>query len=153
MVKKVKTNLDSSKVSGPDCTPVVVLKNCEPELSYILANLFNNCLKETYFLDCWKVSSVVPVFKNVGERSTAKNYRPVSLLSVVNKVFENLANNRIVDHLEKCGLFSDFQYGFRSSRSTADLLTVVSDRTARAFNRSGATRAVALDISKAFDRV
>ena len=50
-------------------------------------------------------------------------------------------------------IFSDFQYGFRSSRSTADLLTVVSDRIARAFNRSGATRAVALDISKAFDRV
>ena len=49
--------------------------------------------------------------------------------------------------------FADFQYGFRSSRSTADLLTVVSDRMARAFNRSGATRAVALDISKAFDRV
>ena len=49
--------------------------------------------------------------------------------------------------------FSDFQYGFRSSRSTADLLTVVSDRIARAFNRSGATRAVALDVSKAFDRV
>ena len=67
--------------------------------------------------------------------------------------FEKLVNNRIVDHLEKCGLFSDFQYGFRSSRSTADLLTVVSDRIARAFNRSGATRAVALDISKAFDRV
>ena len=49
--------------------------------------------------------------------------------------------------------FSDFQYGFRSSRSTADLLAVVSDRIARAFNRSETTRAVALDISKAFDRV
>ena len=96
---------------------------------------------------------MVPVFKNVGERSTAKNYRPVSLFSVVSKVFEKLVNNRIVDYLEKCGPFSDFQYGFRSSRSTADLLTVASDRIARAFNRSGATRAVALDISKAFDRV
>ena len=72
---------------------------------------------------------------------------------MVSKVFEKLVNNRIVDHLEKCGLFSDFQYGFRSSRSTADLLTVVSDRIARAFNRSGATRAVTLDISMAFDRV
>ena len=95
---------------------------------------------------------MAPVFKNAGERFTAKNC-PVSLLSVVSKVFEKLVNNRIVDHLEKCGLFSDFQYGFRSSRSTADLLTVVSDRIARAFNRSGATRAVTLDISKAFDRV
>ena len=153
MVKKVIKNLDSSKASGPDCIPVVVLKNCGPELSYILAKLFNNCLKESCFPDCWKVSSVVPVFKNVGERSTAKNYRPVSLLSVVSKVFEKLVNNRIVDHLEKCGLFSDFQYGFRSSRSTAGLLTVVSDRITRAFNRSGATQAVGLDISKAFDRV
>ena len=72
---------------------------------------------------------------------------------MVSRVFEKLVNNKIVDHLEKCGLFSDFQYGFRSSRSTADLLTVVSDKIARAFNRSGATRAVALDISKAFERV
>ena len=52
---------------------------------------------------------------------------------MVSKVFKN---NRIVDHLVKCSLFSDFQYGFRSSRSTADLLTVFSYRTARVFNRS-----------------
>ena len=72
---------------------------------------------------------------------------------MVSKVFEKLVNNRIVDHLEKCVLFPDFQYGFRSSRSTADLLTVISARITSAFNRSGATPGVALDISKAFDRV
>ena len=153
IVKKVIMNLDLSKASGPDCIPMVVLKNCEPELSYILAELFNKCLKESCFPDCWKVSSVVPVFKNVGKRSTAKNYRPVSLLSVVSEVFKKLVNNRIVDDLEKYGLFSDSQHGFRSSQSTADFLTVVSDRIAKAFNRSGATRAVALDISKTFDMV
>ena len=111
------------------------------------------CLKESCFPDCWKVSLVFPVFKNLGERSTAKNYCLVSLFSVVSKVFEKLVNNSIVDHLAKYGIFSDFQYGFRSSRSTTDLLTVVSDRIARAFNRSGPTQDVALDISKAFDRV
>ena len=147
MVKKVIMNLDLSKTSGPDCIPLVVLKNCELELSYILAELFNKCLKESCFPDCWKVSSVVSVFKNVGERSTAENYRPLSLLSVFSKVFEKLVNNRIVDHLEKSDLFSDFQYGFRSSRSTEDLVIVVSDRITRAFNRSGATRAVALDLT------
>ena len=72
---------------------------------------------------------------------------------MVSKVFEKLVNNKIVDHLEKCGLFSDFQYGFKSSQSTADLVTVVSDRISWAFNRSGANRTVALDISKTFDRV
>ena len=69
MVRKVVMNLDLSKAPGPDCIPVVVLKNCERKLSYILAELFNKCLKESCFPDCWKV---VPVFKNVGERSTAK---------------------------------------------------------------------------------
>ena len=114
--------LDSSKASGPDCIPVVVLEKSKLELSYILAKLFNMCLKESCFPDCWKISMVVPVFKNVGERSTAKNYCPVSLLSVVSKVFEKLVNNRIVDHLEKCDPFSNSQYVFRSSWSTADPL-------------------------------
>ena len=101
VVKKFITNLDLLKASGPDCVPVVVLKNCEPELSYILAELFSKCLKESSFPDCCKVSSLVPVFKNVGERSTAKYYRPVRLLSVIIKVFGKLINNRIVDHLKK----------------------------------------------------
>ena len=114
-------------------------KNCEPEFSYILVELFNMCLKETCFPDCWKVSLLFPVFKNVREMSTANNYHPVSLLSVVSKVFEKLVSNRILDHLEKCDLFSDFHYGFSFSLSTTELLTVVSDRIARAFNRSGAT--------------
>ena len=104
MVKKVIMNLDLSKASGLECIPVVVLQNCEPELSYILADFFKKCLKKSCF-------------------------------PVVSKLLEG------------------FQYGFRSSRSTTDLLTVVSDRVARAFNRSGATQAVALDISKAFDRI
>ena len=50
--------------------------------SYILAGLFNMCQKKSWFPHCWKVSSVFPVLKNFGGRSTAKNYRPVSLLSV-----------------------------------------------------------------------
>ena len=85
LVKKVITNLDLAKAFGPDCIPVVDLKNWEPELSYILADLFNMCLKESCFPDCWRVLSVISVFKNVEERSTAKNYRPLSLLSVVGK--------------------------------------------------------------------
>ena len=80
MVKKVIMNLDLSKASGPDCIPVVVLKNCEPELSYILAELFNVCLEESCFPDYWKVSLVVPILKNIGERSIAKNYGPALLI-------------------------------------------------------------------------
>ena len=76
-------NLDLSKACGPDCIPVVVLKNCKPKHSNILAELFNKCLKESCFPDCWKFSLVIPVFKTVGERSAAKNCCPVSFISVV----------------------------------------------------------------------
>ena len=95
---------------------------------------------------------MVSVIKSVGERYTSKNYHPVSLLSLVSKVFEKLVNNRIVGHLEHCGFFviSSIVLG---PRSNADLLTVVSDRIARDFNRSVVTQAVALDISEAFDGV
>ena len=81
---------------------------------------------------------------------TAENYCPVSLLSGISKVFKKLVNNRFVHHLEKC--FSDFQYGFRCSQSAADPLKVVSDRTARVFNRSF-TPVYAFDIYKTFDKV
>ena len=72
-----------------------------------------------------KVFSVVSVFKNVWEMSTAKNYSPVNIFSVLSKVFEKLVNNSLVYHLEKYRLFSDFQYDFRFSCSSADLLTVL----------------------------
>ena len=119
---------------------MVVLKNCEPEFSYILAELFNKCLKKSCFPDCWKVSSVVPVFKNVGERSTTKNYHPVSFLSVASKVFEKLVNNKIVD------IFSDFQYGL----GFLDQLEIFSQlyliELQGLLTGSGATQAVAVDI-------
>ena len=95
MVKKVITNLNLPKVSSPDCILDVVLKPCESELSYILAELFNMRLKESCFPDCWKVSFIIAVFENIGEKSSAKNYGHVNLLSLVSKVFGKLANNKI----------------------------------------------------------
>ena len=111
------------------------------------------CLKESCLPNCWKVSSVCPVLKNFGERCTGKNYDPVSLLSVVSKVFEKLVNNRLVYHLEKCGLLliSSMILGLLDQLQI--FWQLGSDRIARTFNRYGFTQAVALDISKAFERV
>ena len=111
------------------------------------------CQQESCFPDWCKVSSLIPLFKNAGEKSAAKNYHLVSLLSVVSKIFEKPVDNRLFDHLEQCGLFSDFQYGFRSSLSTADILKVLADTIAKAFNRSEATQTIALDIPEVFNRI
>ena len=115
MVKKVIMNLDLSKASGPDCIPVVVLKNCEPEHSYIVDELFNKCPKESCFPDSWKVASVFLYFRMLGKCLQLKTTALLVFFFVISIVFEKLVNNRIVDHLKNCGLFSDFQYGFKSS--------------------------------------
>jgi len=93
------------------------------------------------------------VFKNSGEQSDPRNYRPISLLSIISKVFESLINLCVTRHLETLKLFSDHQYGFRSGRSTTDALTVICECVYRSLDACGEARAIALDISKAFDKV
>ena len=67
MVKKVMTNFDLSKASGRDCIEVVVLNKCEPELSVVITELFDKCVKESCFRDCWKVSSVSLYLRSLGK--------------------------------------------------------------------------------------
>ena len=67
MVKKVMTNFDLSKASGRDCIQVVVLNKCEPELSVVITELFDKCVKESCFRDCWKVSSVSLYLRILGK--------------------------------------------------------------------------------------
>ena len=88
MVKKVVKNLDSSKACSPDCIPVVALNNCESEL-------FNMCMKESCFPDWWKSHQWSLYLRMLGkERSIAKTYHPVSLLSLVSKVFDKVCTPR-----------------------------------------------------------
>ena len=101
LVKKVMTRLDSLKVSSPDCISVLLLEKCQPELSHI----HTSGTLQYVFEDCWKVLSLSPVFKNVGERYAARNYLIASLLSIGSKVFEKLVDNRLVDQFEKSVLF------------------------------------------------
>ena len=82
----------SLKSYYPDCVPLVIIKNCKLEISFILAELYSMCLKESCFADCRNFSSVVSVFKNLEERCTAKKYCLVSLLSVVSNICEKLVN-------------------------------------------------------------
>ena len=77
----------------------------------------------------------MPCFKNKGERSDPSNYRPISLLSIISKVFESTINKHLKNYLGTNLLLIDSQYGFRSSRSTADVLTVITDRISRVLDK------------------
>ncbi len=151
-VRRALLNLNINKATGPDEIPARVLKRCAPELAPVFQRLFHLSLTKNTYPLCWKIAHIVPVHKK-GDRSLTSNYRPISITSVISKVFEDLINKIILKHLEVHSLLSDSQYGFRKSRSTADLLAFITHKWTNSFEAFGESRAVALDISKAFDRV
>ena len=146
------SGLNTRKAYGPDGIPPIVLKNCASVLAPCLAKLFRLCLSTSTFPSCWKYAYIQPVPKK-GDRSNPSNYRPIALISCLSKVFESILNRKIQRHLSANNLLSDHQYGFRSGRSTGDLLSFLTNSWSSSFVRFGETFAVALDISKAFDRV
>ena len=130
-VRRILKCLDASKSSGPDGIPVIVLKECAPELAPVFSKLFRKCLAAGEYPSCWKVASVVPIPKKGCDSSQPSSYRPISLLSVIGKVFESVVNAHLLSYLEAHHLLSDTQYGFRYARSTGDLLVYVTEHVSK----------------------
>ena len=151
-VEKLLRAVDVGKATGPDDVSPRILKHCAKELSGPLTTVFKSCLRERQWPSIWKKARVVPVHKK-GSRSAPTNYRPISLLSVVGKVLEQIVAGVICQHLSENHLLSDKQFGFRPGRSTADLLLLLSKDWQDALDGGLDSLVVALDIAGAFDRV
>ncbi len=115
-------------------------------LTPCLVKLFRLSLSTT-FPSCWKYASVQPVPKN------PSNYCLIALICFLSKAFEIILNRKFLKHLSSFNLLSDHQNGFRKGRCTGDLLALLTDSWSSSLSRLGETFAVALDISKAYDRV
>jgi len=144
--------LDTSKSSGPDGIPAVVLKRCAPELAPVLSKLFRLSYNCGTCPSSWKLADVLPIPKK-GRHSDPTNYRPISITSLLCKVMESLVSEQLLDFLETSKLFSDRQYGFRKARSAGDMLAYVTHLWSGILDGHGEAPIVSLDISKAFDRV
>lgn len=144
--------LDCKKAMGPDGLSPLVLKVCADELASPLTDLFRSSLNTGVVPQGWKVAHVTPIHKG-GGKSDPNNYRPISLLPIISKIFETLLNRRIQKHLLDNKLISDHQFGFLPGRSSLDLLTSTTQRWSNALDSGSEIRLVALDISRAFDRV
>ena len=151
-IKNSFLNLNTSKASGPDGIPALVLKTCAPELTPVLCRLFSLSFKLGQFPDCCKLAHIQPIPKK-GDKTSPSNYRPIALVSLLSKVMEKAINSQLLSILEKSKLLNDRQYGFRQGRSTGDLLAYVTHLWNSSIEKFGESHAVALDISKAFDRV
>lgn len=115
-VLRALRKLDKTKGSGPDGVSPLLLKNCAKVLSTPLLHLFNLSLSTRTFPNRWKISELIPIHKS-GSRSDVKNYRGVSILPTIGKLFEAIVCVRLTADLS--GAISRAQHGFRKGRSTS----------------------------------
>ena len=152
IVKKVLLNLDPSKASGPDEISNRVLKLCADSLCVPLSNLFNKSLSQGLFPDQWKDALVSAIFKKA-DRQLKSNYRPISLLSCMSKVFERIVFQDMYQYLVSKGLLCDCNSGFRKNDSTVNRLLALLDSIYKGLEEHKDIILILLDISKAFDKV
>ena len=102
------------------------------------------------FPNCLKLAIVTPIFKS-DDNKKFKNYRPISVLSCFSKVLERLMYNRLINYIDKNGILSKHQYGFRKNRSTEFAIIELIDKITKGIDEGKYTLGVFLDLSKAFD--
>ena len=129
-----------------------VLKIFKRMLSPTFAILFNNCVSAGIFPDALKIARVIPLYKS-GEKSDISNYRLISLLPIVSKIFEKLIHTRINSFLEKHEIIYHKQYGFRKRHSTIHALNTAMSQVLHSLNNKKTVIGIFLDFSKAFDTV
>ena len=145
-------SLPVGKSSGPDHISGQILSKVSTEIAAPLCNLFNSCIARSLFPKAWKEAHVTAVYKK-GDPSLATNYRPISLLSVIGKVFEKLLFRQIFNHLVTINFLTPFQSGFLPGDSTVNQLTYIYNTFCKALDSGKEVRTIFFDISKAFDRV
>ncbi len=151
-VASIINKMSERKVGGFDEIPAKLLKIISWEISPILARFINEALCTGKYPDSLKIAKIIPIFKK-GSREEATCYRPISLLSVINKIFERIIYHRLNEHFRTNDLFYEKQYGFRSGRSTMHALSEVVQYIREAGDCQENVCSVFVDLSKAFDTV
>jgi endonuclease/exonuclease/phosphatase (EEP) superfamily protein YafD len=151
-VLNIINGLKNTTSTGIDGIPTAIMKTCKENIAPVLTKIINQSMREGVFPDSLKISKIIPIFKG-GDAGHVKNYRPISLLSVVSKVFEKIVKTRLINRLVDSGILDKYQYGFRSKSNTEtalfDLMNLIQSHTQQ-------RRKVGLtfyDLQKAFDTV
>ena len=151
-VVKLLSRLNPSKASGPDNVPCRILKELAAEIAPVLTAIFQQSLTKGQLPRDWTKANVTPVFKK-GDKNLAENYRPVSLTCISCKILEHIICSHIHQHLERHGILTPFQHGFRAMRSCETQLLITLQDLLSLRDRKVQVDVAILDFSKAFDTV
>ena len=151
-ISKLISNLDNKKSPGHDGFSGKFIKLCSPHISELLANILNLSISNGVYPDKLKIARVSPIFKK-GVKSDPNNYRPISVLSLINKVFEKVLHSRLYSYLNRHNILYEYQFGFREGHSTNQILTEITDNIKFAMDSQLLTCGIFIDLTKAFDTV
>lgn len=149
---KLIQNLDDRKASGPNSIPPKILKIISITASDILSNIFNECIEQGIYPDCLKKATIKPLHKK-NSKLDVSNYRPISLLSNINKLFEKILHTRVVEFLEANNVIFTNQFGFRKGHNTSHAIIALTEIVRNALDNNEFAAAVFIDLQKAFDTV
>ena len=144
--------LSPNSAAGPDGIPSSLLINCASEIAPLLRKLFTASFLKGYIPPSFKRAAIVPIFKS-GDKCLPGNYRPISLTSVICKVYERIIRKQVFSFLCDKNCLNDTQHGFRSGRSCLSALLDVYDDVMHMLNGDSIVDMVYLDFAKAFDKV
>lgn len=151
-VDSIIKSLNNSASSGTDYLNTNMIKEISSEISIPFSDIVNRCLMEGYFPNILKSAQVHPVHKK-GPKDCINNYRPISIISCLSKVFEKILHKRLLNFLEFNKIIHKNQYGFVKNKSTEDAIAFLSENIYSSFDRSKPCLAIFLDLTKAFDTV
>jgi len=151
-IEDIISNLDTSKSTGPNSIPQQLIKSIKESISIPLSNLFNMSFSQGLCPDFLKISQVIPIYKKDSKLVVA-NYRPISLLSNINKILEKLMFNRLYSFLESNKCIYDLQFGFRQKHSTNHALLSMTQQIKDTIDNGNIAIGVFVDFQKAFDTV
>lgn len=151
-VSRIIGLISPKKSSGQDGMPYFLIKRFSPEIVMILTTFFNHSLSRSYFPKAWKHSLVTPIPKPDRDSSVVSNWRPISNLNCISKVFERIVSDKILEFVERLDIFQN-QFGFLRGLSTDHALGQLQSRIDRGLNDGKYTTMVSLDLRAAFDTV
>ena len=147
------SKLCKSKATGLDNIPAKLLRECPDLISDSLTTIFNKSIQTGVFPDEWKSARITSLYKNAGKRNDMTNYRPISIIPVVAKVFERIMYDQVYKYLMDNKILSCHQSGFRSLQSTVTALLKGTDSWSLNIDRGNANAVIFLDLKMAFDTV
>lgn len=151
-VETIINSLKPRKAPGFDGLKSETLKQIKDVISQPIARIINFCMEKGIFPDQLKLGMVTPIYKS-GDKSEIRNYRPITLISRIAKIFETVLKRQMIGFLDKYNIIHDNQYGFRRGRSTEDAIRELTAQIYEHLDKTIPSLVIFLDLSKAFDTV